>query len=82
MEFAQRSNVLSMNLWGRKWSPHPIPPPSWLLPGFLIFILKDTEQSADGAGLHIIYPTALTMSERMLNYLLMQELNQGISLFL
>ena len=18
-----------MNLWGRKWSPHPIPPPSW-----------------------------------------------------
>ena len=28
VEFAQRSNVLSMNLWGRKWSPHPIPPPS------------------------------------------------------
>ena len=25
---AQCSNVLSMNLWGRKWSPHPIPPSS------------------------------------------------------
>ena len=24
VEFAQRSNVLLMNLWGRKWSPHPI----------------------------------------------------------
>ena len=28
VKFAQRSNVLSMNLWGRKWSPHPIPLPS------------------------------------------------------
>ena len=28
VEFAQRSNVLSMNLWGRKWSAHPIPLPS------------------------------------------------------
>ena len=28
VEFAQRSNVLSMNLWGRKWSPRSIPPPS------------------------------------------------------
>ena len=26
--FAQCSNVLSMNMWGRKWSPHPIPPSS------------------------------------------------------
>ncbi|CAN0537499.1 unnamed protein product [Rangifer tarandus platyrhynchus] len=26
--FAQRSNDLSLNLWGRKWSPRPIPPPS------------------------------------------------------
>ena len=25
VEFAQCSNVLSMNLWGRKWSPCPIP---------------------------------------------------------
>ena len=31
-EFAQCSNDLLMNLWGRKWSPRPIPPPSWLLP--------------------------------------------------
>ena len=28
VEFAQRSNVLLTNLWGRKWSPRPIPPPS------------------------------------------------------
>ena len=28
MEFAQRSNDLLMNLWGRKWSPRLIPPPS------------------------------------------------------
>ena len=27
-EFAQRSNVLSMNLWGRKWSARPIRLPS------------------------------------------------------
>ena len=30
VEFTQcLKNVLLMNLWGRKWSPHPIPPPSW-----------------------------------------------------
>ena len=28
VEFTQRWNVLLMNLWGRKWSPRPIPPPS------------------------------------------------------
>ena len=28
VEFAQHSNDLSMNLWGRKWSPHPSPLPS------------------------------------------------------
>jgi len=28
VEFARLSNVLSMNLWERKWSPRPIPPPS------------------------------------------------------
>ena len=25
VEFSQRSNGLSMNLWGRKWFPYPIP---------------------------------------------------------
>ena len=25
VKFAQRSNDLLMNFWGRKWSPHPIP---------------------------------------------------------
>ena len=29
VEVAQHSNDLLMNLWGRKWSPRPIPPPSW-----------------------------------------------------
>ena len=28
VEFPQDSNDLSMNLWGRKWSPCPIPLPS------------------------------------------------------
>ena len=28
VEFAWHSNVLLMNLWGRKWSLCPIPPPS------------------------------------------------------
>ena len=27
-EVAQHLNDLLMNLWGRKWSPHPMPPPS------------------------------------------------------
>ena len=29
VEVSQHPNDLLMNLWGRKWSPHPIPPPSW-----------------------------------------------------
>ena len=29
VEVAQHSNDLLMNLWGRKWSPCPIPLPSW-----------------------------------------------------
>ena len=28
LEFAQQSNEFLMNLWGRRWSPHPICPPS------------------------------------------------------
>ena len=28
VEFTRCLNVLLMNLWGRKWSPCPIPPPS------------------------------------------------------
>ena len=32
VEFAQHSNDLLMNLWGKKWSPHPIFPPSWIAP--------------------------------------------------
>ena len=29
VEVSQHSNDLLMNLWGRKWSPQPIPPSSW-----------------------------------------------------
>ena len=32
VEFTRRLNALLMNLWGRKCSPRPTPPPSWLLP--------------------------------------------------
>ena len=35
VEFTQCLNVILMNLWGRKWSPHPIPPPSWDCPSFV-----------------------------------------------
>ena len=31
MEFTRRLNALLMNLWGRKCSPRPTPPPSLLL---------------------------------------------------
>ena len=37
LEVAQHSNDLLMNLSGRKWSPHAIPPPSWGCPSFSAF---------------------------------------------
>ena len=37
VEVAQHSNDLLMNLWERKWSPHPIPPPSRDWPPYLYF---------------------------------------------
>ena len=45
--FAQCSNDLSMILWGRKWSPHPIPPP------FSMYFGHEFEQAPgvfDGQG--------------------------------
>ena len=39
MEVAQHSNDLLMNLWGRKWSLHPIPSPSWDRPLYDNFYL-------------------------------------------
>ena len=52
VEFTQCLNVLLMNLWGRKWSPHPIPPPSsvfWhhLLKECLSFSLFPTSLKPD-----------------------------------
>ena len=35
VEVSQHSNTVLMNLWGRKWSPHSISPPSWPPPPFL-----------------------------------------------
>ena len=32
VEVSQHSNDLLTHLWGRKWSPCPIPPPSWDCP--------------------------------------------------
>ena len=47
VEFAQHSNVLLMNLWGRKWSPCPIPPPpSRSL--FIVFRIFLIHSSTDG----------------------------------
>ena len=37
VEVAQHSNDLLMNLLGRKWSPHPIPPPPWGCPSHRFF---------------------------------------------
>ena len=42
-----------MNLWGRKCSPRPTPPPSWLLPSTLAFNGHDFEQTpgdSEGQG--------------------------------
>ena len=38
VEFTRRLNALLMNLWGRKCSPCPTPPPSWLLPSKMFFM--------------------------------------------
>ena len=41
VQVAPHADDLSMYLWGIKWSPHPIPPPSWdHLPLLLHFTLK------------------------------------------
>ena len=38
VEVAPHSNNLLMNLWKRKWSPHPIPPPSWDCSSLFYFV--------------------------------------------
>ena len=55
VKFALRSVIFSMNLLGRKWSPRPIPPPSWLLPVSWIFRFK----SAGGGLTHLIHSKSL-----------------------
>ena len=37
VEFTQHWNVLLMNLWGEKWSPCPIPQPTWDSPSRQFF---------------------------------------------
>ena len=58
-EFTQSLNVLLMNLWGRKWSPHPIPLPSWDRPpapslgtNFMISILASPHVQRNTKSLH------------------------------
>ena len=44
VEFVQHSNDILMNLWGRKWSPHPIPLPSQDRPcSFLLYRTGNTK---------------------------------------
>ena len=45
VEVAQHSNDLSMNLWERRWSPCPIPPPYWDRPQPEVFIHRITHYS-------------------------------------
>ena len=52
VEFTQRLNALLMNLWGRKCSPCPTPPPSWLLPPAIIF--SDQQNILEAFGLLMI----------------------------
>ena len=56
VEFAQHSNYLLMNLWERKWSPHPIPLPfssrpaqfcQWILPILFINVLPVSRTVSD-----------------------------------
>ena len=56
VEVAQHSNDLLMNLWGRKWSPCPIPPPSWNFPMETMrdFILGGSKITAHGDCTHEI----------------------------
>ena len=39
VEFTRCLSALLMNLWGRKCSPRPTPPPSWLLPRFFFYLV-------------------------------------------
>ena len=50
VEFTRRLNALLMNLWRRKCSPRPTPPPSWLLPLYFFYSLHFFYYS-----LHLVY---------------------------
>ena len=55
VETAQHSNDLLMNLWERKWSPHPIPVPYWDHPSSSIFTFLSYPYSvfhSGGTNLH------------------------------
>ena len=60
VEFAQCSSDLSMNLWRRKWSPHPIPLPSSLhilypsLTDHFVFLLLSFTYI--GSNCHDLFP--------------------------
>ena len=50
VKVAQRSNDLLMNLLGRKWSPHPIPVPSWDRPSSSVFTFLSYPYSVFHSG--------------------------------
>ena len=53
VELTQHSNDLLMNLWGRNWYPHPIPPASWdRLLRLIIFIPASDSSSL---VIHMMY---------------------------
>ena len=51
VEVAEHSNDLLMNLLGRKWSPRPIPPPSWTARRSNQSILKEISREYSLEGL-------------------------------
>ena len=65
VKFAQRSNVLSMNMYGRKWSPRPIPLPSWLLLSNGLEFLKYTHVCV--LNYDQLFATLLTIACRLLS---------------
>ena len=61
VEFVQHSNDLLMNLWGRKWSPHPIPLPSQDFPcSFLLYRTGGTKHE-EVLCLYLFVPQPLRM---------------------
>ena len=64
VEFAQRWKVLLMNFWGRKWSPHPIPPPSSSVSLVMLLKFHLTSHSEISDYRWVTTPKSLSSSSR------------------